>query len=81
MPVIQHSELANHLPEVLRRAERGEQFTVTVHGRPVAHVGPAKRKQWVSRPELATIWQTPAPQTLATDLEHFPTEPADPPVT
>ena len=63
---------------MLRRAEAGEEFTITVAGRPVAQLGPARRRVWVGGPELAKVWDTPAPQTLADDLEHFPGELADP---
>ena len=38
---------------VLRRAEAGEEFTITVAGRPVAQLGPARRRLWVSGPDLA----------------------------
>lgn len=33
-------ELRNEVSEVLRRVETGDQFVVTVHGRPVARVTP-----------------------------------------
>jgi prevent-host-death family protein len=78
MPVIPQKALRNNVADVLRRAEAGEEFTITVAGRPVAHLGPAKRRQWVSGPDLAKIWATPAPQTLAQDLEDLPGELADP---
>jgi prevent-host-death family protein len=76
--VIPQKELRNNVAEVLRRAEAGEEFTITVAGRPVAQLGPARRRVWVGGPELAKVWATPAPQTLADDLEHFPGELADP---
>jgi prevent-host-death family protein len=76
--VIPQKELRNNVAEVLRRAEAGEEFTITVAGRPVAHLGPARRRQWVSAPDLAKLWQTPAPETLADDLESFPGALADP---
>lgn len=78
MPVIPQKELRNNVGEVLRRAEAGEQFTITVAGRPVAQLGPAERRQWVSGPQLAKVWETQAPQTLAEDLEQFPGELVDP---
>ena len=37
---IPQRELGNNVSDVLRRAERGERFTVTVDGRPVAELGP-----------------------------------------
>jgi prevent-host-death family protein len=78
VPVIPQKELRNNVAEVLRRAEAGEEFTITVAGRPVAQLGPARRRQWVSGPDLAKVWATPAPETLANDLERFPSELVDP---
>ena len=72
MPVIPQKELRNNVADVLRRAEAGEEFTITVAGRPVAQLGPARRRQWVSGPELDKVWDTPVPETLAGDLERFP---------
>jgi prevent-host-death family protein len=76
--VIPQKELRNNVADVLRRAEAGEEFTITVAGRPVAQLGPARRRTWVGGPELAKIWDTPAPQTLADDLESFPGALVDP---
>jgi len=78
MPSIPQKELRNNVAEVLRRAEAGEEFTITVAGRPVAQLGPAQRRRWVSGPALARVWETPGPATLAEDLERFPTELVDP---
>jgi prevent-host-death family protein len=78
VPVIPQKELRNNVADVLRRAEAGEEFTITVAGRPVAQLGPARRRQWVSGADLAKVWQTPAPQTLGADLDGFPGELADP---
>jgi prevent-host-death family protein len=78
MPTIPQKELRNNVGEVLRRAEAGEEFTITVAGRPVARLGPTQRRRWVSGADLARVWQTPAPETLRDDLERFPGELADP---
>jgi prevent-host-death family protein len=40
---IPQRELRNNVAEVLRRAEEGTEFTITVRGRPVARLGPAER--------------------------------------
>jgi prevent-host-death family protein len=40
VPTIPQRELRNQVSDVLRRAENGEHFTVTVDGRPVAQVTP-----------------------------------------
>ena len=78
MPVIPQKELRNNVGEVLRRAEAGEEFTITVAGRPVAQMGPVRRRRWVSGRELTRVWETPAPETLGDDLERFGAELADP---
>lgn len=78
MATIPQKELRNNIGEVLRRAEAGEQITVTVAGRPVAELGPAGRRQWVTGSDLRAVWQTPAPRTLAADLDRFPATFADP---
>jgi prevent-host-death family protein len=49
MKSIAQRELRNRSGEVLRSVERGEKFTVTVDGRPVAELGPVRRRQWVPR--------------------------------
>jgi prevent-host-death family protein len=74
---IPQKELRNNVGEVLRRAEAGEEFTVTVAGRPVARLGPARPRQWVDGPALERVWNTPAPETLDDDLARFPAEIAD----
>ena len=45
MPTIPQKELRNNVGDVLRRAEAGEEFTITVAGRPVAQLGPAQRSK------------------------------------
>jgi prevent-host-death family protein len=75
---IPQKELRNNIGDVLRRAEAGEEFTITVAGRPVAHLGPTARRRWVSGPALDAIWTTPAPETLADDLRGFPSALTDP---
>ena len=52
---IPHRELRNHSGEILRRAEKGQLFTVTVDGRPVAVIGPYPRRQWVPREEVLAL--------------------------
>jgi prevent-host-death family protein len=77
MTTIPQKELRNNVGEVLRRAEAGEEFTVTVSGRPVARLGPARPHQWVRGAPLQRVWNTSAPETLADDLAKFPAEVAD----
>jgi prevent-host-death family protein len=75
---IPQKELRNNVGEVLRRAEAGEQFVITVSGRPVAELGPATRRSWVSGPALRSVFETPAPQSLDDDLSRFPAGLVDP---
>jgi prevent-host-death family protein len=78
MATIPQKELRNNVAEVLRRAEAGEELTITVSGRPVARLGPAAKRRWVSGPELRAIFRGPEPQTLAEDLERMPGGLVDP---
>jgi prevent-host-death family protein len=78
MATIPQKELRNNVGEVLRRAEAGEQFTVTVAGRPVAELGPTRQRRWVSTEQMRHIWETPAPTSLEDDLGTFPATLTDP---
>jgi prevent-host-death family protein len=69
--VIPQKELRNNVGEVLRRAEAGEQITITVSGRPVAQLGPVRGREWVDTAELSDLWDLPADRHLAGDLERF----------
>ncbi len=75
---IPQKELRNNVGEVLRRAEAGEQFTITVSGRPVAELGPVRTRRWVSSAALADLWATPPDPTLVADLEVFGGQLIDP---
>jgi prevent-host-death family protein len=66
---IPQKELRNHVGEVLRRAEAGEQFTITVSGRPVAELGPVRARQWVPSARLSDLWAAPPDPTLEDDLQ------------
>lgn len=68
MPVIPQRELRNDSGAVLRRAEAGEQFVITVDGRPVATLGPYKRRQWVSAAGVREMLVTPTDPTVMEDL-------------
>jgi prevent-host-death family protein len=78
MATIPQKELRNHVGSVLRRAEAGEEITITVAGRPVAQLGPTGKGQWVRGPALRAVWATPAPLALAADIEQFPGPLGDP---
>lgn len=78
MMVIPQKELRNHVGKVLRRAEAGEEITVTVSGRPVARLGPLDRSPWVAASRVATVWQTDTPIGLADDLARLGGDLVDP---
>jgi prevent-host-death family protein len=75
---IPQKELRNNVAGVLRRAEAGEEFTITVAGRPVATLGPAAKRRWVGGAALAVVFESPPPEGLARDLARFPTGVSDP---
>jgi prevent-host-death family protein len=58
---IPQRELRNQIGEILRRAESGEHFTITVGGRPVAELRP-----------LASVHKPAAPGRLAAILAEAP---------
>ena len=69
MPTIPQRDLRNRSAEILRKAERGARFVVTVDGRPVAQLGPLPRRQWVPREELERLLrESPADPALEKDL-------------
>ncbi len=78
MATIPQKELRNNIGEVLRRAEAGEEITITVSGRPVAQLGPARTRQWVPASQLADLWAAPPDPTLEEDLEAMGGELKDP---
>ena len=78
MTTIPQKELRNNIGDVLRRAETGELFTITVSGRPVAELGPVAKRRWVSAAALRDVARTPVPQTMEADLERFPAALRDP---
>lgn len=71
MATIPQKELRNNVAEVLRRAETGEEFTITVSGRPVAELGPSQRGQWVDTASLKDLWALPPDPTLMRDIEEM----------
>jgi len=79
MPEIPQKKLRNEIGEVLRRAEAGEEFTITVSGRPVARLVPLDdTRQWVSAAKLEDLWKLPVDENLADDLKEFDIELRDP---
>lgn len=48
-------ELRNNVSDILRRAEGGEDFTITVSGRPVARLEGQRDSPWVPSDRLAGL--------------------------
>src|SRR4051795_5513740 len=75
MPEIPQKKLRNEIGEILRRAEAGEVFTITVSGRPVAELRPlGGTRQWVSSEVLKDLWKLPVDEHLADDIKAFDIE-------
>ena len=70
-------ELRDRMCEVLRRAEHGERFVITIDGSPVAELGPHRQGRWVARDRLLGLMTGPAPPTLLDDLRRLGGEIAD----
>ncbi len=71
VPTIRQKELRNEIGEILRRAEAGEEFTITVSGRPVARLSPLRPRQWVPSEQLEELWKLPVDPTFLRDIEDF----------
>jgi|HubBroStandDraft_3_1064219.scaffolds.fasta_scaffold27398_1 prevent-host-death family protein len=73
MKTIPQRVLRNQSASVLREAEAGERFTITVGGRPVAQLGPLPRRQWVPKAEYGQLLRRehhdPAFQDDVADLD------------
>jgi prevent-host-death family protein len=70
---IPQRELRNNISEVLRAAEAGETFTVTVRGRPVARLippgEPSQPRTDVDRATMRRILAAPIDDSLAGELD------------
>lgn len=78
MTTIPQRELRNRVSDVLRRAERGEQFVITVDGRPVAELGPHRPRRWVGRDRLRNLMAEAAVPRLLDDVRKLGDELRDP---
>jgi len=73
MATIPQGKLRNDIAGVLRRAEQGERFTVTVAGRPVAELGPLPGARALAAPERlsAILAETSPDPGFADDLRRM----------
>jgi prevent-host-death family protein len=73
--VIAQRELRNDISEILKRAEAGETFTITVNGRQVAQLSPlpAQRREpftaLLERTPVDAAWADELRETRATERE------------
>ena len=75
---IAQRELRNESGAILRAAEAGETFTITVDGRPVATLGPHRRREWLPADSLADFFATPTDEALLEDVRVLDDAPEDP---
>jgi prevent-host-death family protein len=61
MVTIPQRDLRNRSGEILRQAEAGEEFTITVEGRPVALLVPYPKRTWVPKADYLRILKTAGP--------------------
>ncbi|MDP8959793.1 MAG: type II toxin-antitoxin system prevent-host-death family antitoxin [Actinomycetota bacterium] len=71
MKTIPQRELRNNSSAVLRAAEKGEIFAITVDGRPVATLGPYRKRQWVPSSSVEELLRSPTDESLLDDLRAF----------
>lgn len=69
MTVVGLRELRQNASDLVRRAEAGEEITVTVSGRPSVRLVAAGTQQWRSWADLEDIFRGPADLDWAEDRE------------
>lgn len=71
-------ELRQQASELVRRAQAGEEVTVTVAGRPSARLVPAAPRTWRRWDEIAELFSGPGDPPWATDRDRIDQELRDP---
>jgi prevent-host-death family protein len=79
---IPQRELRNDISSILRRAEAGEEFEITVDGRPVARLsGLGVRRRFIPAEEFVALFTIPGPadttffDDIAEGVDHAPSDP------
>lgn len=70
--------MRQHASDLVRRAEAGEQVTITVSGRPAAVLGPVAGRHWRQWSEVSDVFRTPVDDDWAADLAQLDDAPLDP---
>lgn len=71
MEKIAQRTLRNQSSAVLRRAEAGEQFLITVNDRPVAVLGPYEPRQWIAAERVRQVLESPTDESVLDDLREI----------
>lgn len=71
-------EMRQNASELVRRAQAGEQVTITVAGRPAAVLGPVSPRTWRQWDEIGAIFTGPADVDWAHDRDLLDGAIADP---
>lgn len=71
-------ELRQHASDLVRRAEEGEEITITVAGRPGARLVPATPRAWRQWGDVAQLFAGPADPTWEQDRDEISYEIRDP---
>jgi prevent-host-death family protein len=71
-------EVRQSASELVRRAQAGERFTITVSGRPAASLGPVEIASWVSWETVADVFSGPGDVTWPADREQVDSSLRDP---
>jgi prevent-host-death family protein len=78
MSVVGLRELRQQASELVRRAEAGEEVTITVAGRPSVRLVPVERRTWRSFAEVADVFHGPSDPDWETDRDRIDHELHDP---
>jgi prevent-host-death family protein len=71
-------EMRQNASELVRRAQAGEQLTITVSGRAAAVLGPVNPRAWRRWSELATLFDGSTDPDWPADHGHLDDTPRDP---
>jgi len=71
-------EMRQNASDLVRRAEAGEQVTITVAGRPAAVLGPVSPRVWRSWDEVAEAFDGPADADWDADVDRLDGSLVDP---
>ncbi|HMR14439.1 MAG TPA: type II toxin-antitoxin system Phd/YefM family antitoxin [Arachnia sp.] len=67
--IVDLKELRRNAPELVRRAQSGEEITITVSGRPSARLMPADLNRWRRWDEIADLFSGPTDANWQRDRE------------